>query len=176
MAICSCHCPKGQEMSFLVNIPQFHRTIFLVVLSMSFPAAGIAAEIWPDRTTMTTSGTVAPNTARCQLIKHDCEVCITPVGSSQAVCTRRSNHCTPTTWSCFKGIGSGVGGEDRRLVFAQSHTWKLEPVVDAAPKLIQDRVPRVETVANETGERTDLQIPSGRNSMKRFHDRLNSTE
>jgi hypothetical protein len=145
---------------------------------LSFPVASIAAEIWPDGTGMIPGGTEARSAGACLLITHDCETCITPVGSSQVVCSRRSDHCTPTTWTCFEGIGSGVGGEERRLVFAQSHATKLETVSATAPKLIQDRVPGVESLADEASERTDLQlpashVPSGGYSMKRFHDRLN---
>jgi hypothetical protein len=160
-------------------LAQFHRAFLFVVLSVALPAVGIAAEVWPDGTGLTTGGKEGLSEFACPLITHDCETCITPVGSSQVVCSMRSDHCTPTTWTCFEGLGSGIGGEERRLVFAQSHARKLETVSATAQKLIQDRVPGVESLADEASERTDIQlpvshVPSGGYSMKKIQDRLNA--
>jgi len=178
MTICSRSSAKGHAMKVHSALAQFHRAFLFVVLSVGCPAVGIAAEVWLDGTGLTPSGTESLSAGACKLITHDCETCITPVGSSQVMCSRRSDHCTPTTWTCFEDLGSGIGGEERRLVFAQSHARKLETVSATAPKLIQDRVPGVKGLANEASERTDLQlpvshVPSGGYSMKRFHDRLN---
>lgn len=155
------------------------RTLAIGCLLVIMPSAAIAAEIWPDSATMTTDAPAGRDSLSCPLITTDCEICITPVGSAGAVCSKRSEQCTPTRWTCFEGIGNGIGSTKRRLVFAQSHAKTLESAVAMGPKLIHDRVPQVELVADREDEqgafdRSRLHSPAEGPSVKKIPDRLNA--
>lgn len=154
------------------------RTLAVSGLLMTMSSSAMSAEIWPDAT-LTADVPGAQETRACSLITTDCEICITPVGSTAVVCSKRSEQCTPTRWSCFEGIGNGVGSTNRRLVFGQSHAKTLESAVVIGPKLIHDRVPHVELVADREDERGAFDrsrphSPAEGPSVKKIQDRLNA--
>lgn len=155
------------------------RTLAIGFLLGIMPSAAMAAEIWPDSTMITVGAPAEPGSLSCPLITTDCDICITPVGSAEAVCSKRSEQCTPTGWACFEGIGSGIGSSKRRLVFGQSHAKTLESAVVMGPKLIHDRIPQVELVADREDEqgafdRSRLHSPAEGPSVKKIPDRLNA--
>ena len=155
------------------------RTLAIGCLLVLIPSAAMAAEIWPDSAKMTAVRPAAHGSLSCPLIITDCDICITPVGSAAAVCSKRSEQCTPTRWTCFEGIGNGIGSTKRRLVFAQSHAKTLESAVVMGPKLIHDRVPQVEFVADQENEQGALtpsrqHSPAEGPSGKKIQDRLNA--
>jgi hypothetical protein len=153
------------------------QTIMINVLVMSIPPAGIAAEIWPDRRAMPSDGLTTLGSSECKLITHDCEVCITQVGSGMVNCSKRSAHCIPTEWTCFEGLGDSIEGAKRRLVFAQTYANKLESAGVASPKLFHDRVPSSGISDTQMSTRSDfgkpaMQPPTGLPSFKLYHERL----
>ena len=155
------------------------RMLAISYLLVTMPSVAMAAEIWPDSATTTAGAAGVRESRACPLITTDCDICITPVGSAEAVCSKRSEQCTPTKWTCFEGLGNGIGSTKRRLVFGQSHAKALESAVVIGPKLIHDRVPQVELVADREDEqgafdRSRLHSPAGGPSMKKIQDRLNA--
>jgi hypothetical protein len=155
------------------------RMLAISYLIMTMPSFAMAAEIWPYSATTTASASGVGKTRTCPLITTDCDIRITPVGSATAVCSKRWEQCTPTRWTCFEGIGNGIGSTKRRLVFAQSHIKTLESAVVIGPKLILDRVPQVQLVADQEYERSAigpsrLHSAAEGPSVKKIHDRLNA--
>jgi hypothetical protein len=155
------------------------RTLAIGCLLGIMPSPAMAAEIWLGSATMIAGAPAERGSLSCPLITTDCDICITPVGSAEAVCSKRSEQCTPTRWTCFEGIGNGIGSPKRRLVFAQSHAKTLESAAVIGPKLIHDLVPQVELVADQENEHSAFD-PSRRHSpaegpsVKKIHDRLNA--
>ena len=155
------------------------RTLAIGCLLGIMPSPAMAAEIWLGSATMIAGAPAERGSLSCPLITTDCDICITPVGSAEAVCSKRSEQCTPTKWTCFEGLGNGIGSTKRRLVFGQSHAKALESAVVIGPKLIHDRVLQVELVADREDEqgaldRSRLHSPAGGPSMKKIQDRLNA--
>jgi hypothetical protein len=155
------------------------RMLAISYLLISMPSVAMTAEIWPDSGT-TTAGVPGVRESRaCPLITTDCDICITPVGSAAAVCSKRSEQCTPTKWTCLEGLGNGIGSTKRRLEFGQSHAKTLDSAVVIGPKLIHDRVPQVEHVADHENEQgvispSRLHSPAEKPSVKKIHDRLSA--
>jgi hypothetical protein len=147
------------------------------VLVMSIPLASIAAEIWPDHRAIASEGLTALGSSECKLITHDCEVCITQVGSGMVNCSKRSANCIPTVWTCFEGLGDIIEGTKQRLVFAQSYANRPERTGVASSKIFHDRVPSSGILETQMSVRGDfgkpaIQLPTELPSFKLYHERL----
>lgn len=152
--------------------------VFVIVsVIMSTPPACRAAEIWPDRQEILPDGLSTHGSRECKLILHNCEVCITQVGSGMIKCSPRSEQFTPTEWTCFEGIESSTEDPKQRLVFAQTYARKHESDGLATMKFFYARVPQYEIVDTQKSDRADfeepaMQLPEGLPSVKLYHDRL----
>jgi hypothetical protein len=151
---------------------------FYIVMSVSLDAK--AAEIWSDSAAAKSDALVSEEARSCPLIIHNCEICVTAVGTGEVVCTQRAEECVPTEWMCFNGIGTGEGSGKRYLSFASTQAGSAVSGAAAAPKLIRDRLPQVET-ADEPSVRVDFQQPNSMQSTslpsrKQIYDRLNPSD
>lgn len=168
---------KGLMMKFHSGIATSLGIFIITGVVMSIPPTSKAAEIWPHRQAMSPASPKNHGSRECKFIVHNCEVCITQVGSGMIKCSTRSEQCIPTEWTCFEGIGSSTDEAKQRLAFAQTYANKHESDGLATAKFFYDRVPQYEIVGTQKTDRADLEepampLPNGLPSVKLYHDRL----
>ncbi len=164
-------------MNFHNGKSPFMYIVACVSLCLGGSTNAMAAEIWLESNAIMPGQMIRGDASSCRIVTNDCEVCITPLGKGEAVCSRRSEECSPTKWYCLEAAGAAPPWMGQHLL-RKSHVQSVRRVSSTGSKIFFDRVQPVETFEAEYTARgvieqtQPLQITPP--STKEFQDRLDS--
>lgn len=154
--------------------------IFATLIFTLSPRFSYAAEVWVSSVHERSDFLPSAEPNGCSIITHNCEICVTTIGTGEIACSQRSAECVPSEWSCFKGISNGDARENRHLRYSGTQLNTARSAGPVSPKQILDRVVQID-VADDASDKTDFEQPSSLQSTrgpltKQFYDRLTPSD